>query len=582
MARNFGSTGASSLLRSAESGLNKTNTYNDAIAADNWDNSIKDDAAFKEYKAYLDKRVSTIQNADPSKALALTRTATSAQRTFNSAQISRATQQVQYGNMSNRDKYALMQNLKDKAVAAGDYSNAQSLDEQQSSLSITIQNEEKAASDASVAAGNRQAAAVKKGYTDQIAKNEVGIKKLDAAKLAGQITPAEYDHQMQQFYLGNEQTPGIIALTQTLAKNETDNGDPYGTYNSKLTALAGNANVQKYANGTMAARTGLDNSQAMVRGQDGNYKFVNRSQSEVTGSSTITGKDGKPVLGQDGLPISVPTYANPQGFAGKDGNLNGFQFVSNIYNKRDAQGNIVSDPKNGTVAPGTGPGVLKRVDSYDIKHDDPSGVGYFYTQGKDGKPIKKFIGYEVKTDANGKTYNQAIMGNKSTDISGAPGVKYDAGGVGKLDLGANTSAVTSPTPTSKGGVQYASHLGGITGATTWLAGKATDMLGNLFNRQAGAQAQQRIQDMANAKAANDAAVAKAQAQAKLLPVFRAPAYLAPAPAPKPISRTMPALNVAPLPGHPGYVNPIAKTQAVIANPKSTPFQAIEALRGGLQ
>ncbi len=560
MARNFGSTGASSLLRSATAALNKTNTYNDAMASYQFDLSAKTQDDFKQYQDYLNKRISDTQNTDPSKALTLQRTATSANRTFNSAEIGRATTQVEFGNMSNRDKYQQIVGLYQAAQNNGDDNLAQSLFSRLASLSVTIQNEDTANANAATAAGNRASAATKKGYTDAIAKNELGIKTLNAAKAAGQITPDEYNHQMMQFYQGNAQTgdPGILALTKTLADNETKNGDPYGTYNQKVQAIGSDAQIQKYVNGDMAAKMGIDNSTTLVRGQDGIYKFAGRPQSEVTGQIDITDANGKPVLGQDGLPTYAPQYANPQGFADKNGNLNGFQFVSNIYNKRDANGNIVSDPKNGTVAPGTGPGVLRRVDSYDIHHDDPSGVAYFYTQDKNGNAIKKFIGYETKTDNSGKTYNQAIMGNKPEDIKGAPGVKYDAGGVGKLNLDAGAA---KPAAAALGGGSGPFRLNGGSGVLG-LFNKAGGLLSGLFNRNNQAQAQaaqlKAVQDRVAAQnAAKDAATLAASRQ--LLPVFRAPA---PPPPPK-ITPQPSQYNLPPLPA------PVPLGKTGVSVPSST-------------
>lgn len=539
----FGNSGVSSLISAANAAASRAATYNDQAAAFQFDMSAKTQDDYATYKKYLDGRVAATQNVDPTKALSLTRTGVTANRSFNSAEINRATTSVKFGNESSRDKYSTLSNLQQQATANGDDNLAQSLWGQMASLSVQIQNEDTAAANAATAAGNKADAASKKGYTDAIAKQETGIKQLNAAKLSGEITPTEYNNQMAQFYQGNGQTPGILALTSELAKQEAANGDPNGTYNQKMAAYAASPDTQKFVNGTMDAKTGIDNSQVRVKDANGNYTFASRSASEVTGTSTVTGADGKPVLGQDGLPVTVNHYANPQAFTDKSGAINGFQFATAI------------NPATGKLAPGTGTqnGVLNAIQKPDIHYDDPSGVGYFYTTDKTGNAVKKFIGFEPKTDANGKTYNQAVMGNAPTDITGLPGVQYgiDSKSVGKADTSSGTSSPGGQNLTPSAALKPAG--GGV------MAGLISKLIGR---NNAASQARQdainlaAAQKQAQARQASEAIAAQQQAaaQAKLLPVFRAPA---PAPAPKPTSQyQLPALPTpVPLPGGSGVSTP---------------------------
>lgn len=536
----FGNTGVSSLISAANAAASRAATYNDQAAAFQFDMSAKTADDYATYKKYLDGRVAATTNSDPTKALSLTRTAVTANRSFNSAEINRATTSVKFGNETSRDKYSTLANLQQQATANGDDNLAQSLWGQMASLSVQIQNEDSAAASAATAEGNKAAAAAKKGYTDAIAERETGIKELDGAKLRGEITPAEYDNQKAQLYQGNDQTPGILSLTSELAKQEAANGDPEGTYNQKMASYAASPDTQKYVNGTMETKTGLDNSQVRVKDSNGNYTFANRSANEVTGTSTITDANGKPALGQDGLPVTVNQYANPQAFTDKSGAINGFQFVTNI------------DKNTGKLAPGTGPGVLNAIQKPDIHYDDPSGVGYFFTTDKTGAAIKKFIGYETKKDNSGKTYNQAVMGNTPEDITGLPGVQYgvDSKSTGKVDTGSSSNAINQDlTPSAA-----LKPAGG---------GFMSGLISKLVNRNnAASQARQdainlaAAQKQAEARQASEAIAAQQQAaaQAKLLPVFRAPA---PAPTPAPTSQyQLPALpKPVPLPGGSGVSTP---------------------------
>jgi hypothetical protein len=180
MAR-FGNANASSLLTAANAAYTRQQTYNDSIQGYQFDLSAKTPEDFNSYQDYLKGRLKN--TTDPTKALTLQKTLTSAYRSFNSSEIGRQTTAVKYGDQSNRDKYAHMVGLYQAAVQNGDENLAQSIDSQLASLSVTIQNEDIAAANAAQAAGARAKASSDATATAQI--NELSAK-IDRAYQTGQ------------------------------------------------------------------------------------------------------------------------------------------------------------------------------------------------------------------------------------------------------------------------------------------------------------------------------------------------------------------------------------------------------------
>lgn len=146
---------ASSLIRSAASIANQVNTYNDTVAAIEYENSGYTDDAFAKYQTYLNSRISTLQGtdtiADATKAVEFTQKIQSAAKSNTSASITRENIQIMAGAASKQDKYNLIVNQYVRAVNNGDLTLAQSLESQAYSLSQSIQLDQQNAADARVA-----------------------------------------------------------------------------------------------------------------------------------------------------------------------------------------------------------------------------------------------------------------------------------------------------------------------------------------------------------------------------------------------------------------------------------------------
>lgn len=150
---NVGSGSASALIKSASSLSNELATYQDDVARINYDNSAKTDADLATYSAYLNSRVTTLQGSgsvtDATKAIELQQTIVTAQKSNSSANIQRENIQVMAGNASLSDKYNVIVNEFQTAVATGDDALAQSLESQAYSVSQSIQYQAQEASSAS-------------------------------------------------------------------------------------------------------------------------------------------------------------------------------------------------------------------------------------------------------------------------------------------------------------------------------------------------------------------------------------------------------------------------------------------------
>lgn len=167
-----GNIGASALVKSAASIGSQIAEYQDKMQALQWNSSAQTDADYEVYSKYLNTRIEKLSNqgslSSSSKALTLTTTLQSANRSYVSNSIQRTTINILEGSATAVEKQNAIVGFYKEAVANGDENLAQNLQQQYDSLSIQIQNEAEAAANAAEAQAKKNAAAVKLGYTSQI------------------------------------------------------------------------------------------------------------------------------------------------------------------------------------------------------------------------------------------------------------------------------------------------------------------------------------------------------------------------------------------------------------------------------
>lgn len=526
MARSFGSTGASSLIRASESALNKVNTYNDAEAAYEFDLSAKTAQDYQKYNDYLSKRVAATQNTDPSKALSLQRTLTSANRTFNSAEISRASTSVKYGDMSNRDKYGQMVKLWQAANANGDVNLAQSLEGQLASLSVTIQNEDIANANAATTANNKALAANKRGIDQAAAKFDTWLKLAKDQVSSGKMSVQDYEAGVAQALQGKKQ------LLEDAASGKYGDVTPEAqdAYTSKSADLGAS---DQY-------RNAIARYPQAAAGSPTQYLQINPTLKNPDGSYAGALKD------RPGSRVELDANGNPrQVYTG------GFQ----DYNQ-------TIDPKTG-LAVNTPTGDLKSRQAF-----LSSGKDYIFNQvSRDpstskvitsptpvgGAPIKDAKGNYFVIDQNGTKHYvnpdpNAILQRSSTPINDMPDFGPTNGFVNPFTSNGLKTSIDALSSVGDKAGQILSSGSKIPGIGAPL-GAVGGLLTHLFARndqaiqaQQAAAAQKALEDRVAAQnAAKDAA--SLAASRRLLPVFQP----TPPAAPPKITAKPSQYNMAPLP-----------------------------------
>lgn len=152
----------SSLLRSAESTRQKVRDYEDALAAYEWQNSTKTYGDFVAYSRYLQDQQTSVSS--PMDQLSYVKKIDAAQSGYISNEIQRQSIKVIEGGGTNIDKYNRMTELYYHAADAGQFDLAQSMRLQLDNLSVTIQNESRAA----LAANKEMASQVAKDIDIQV------------------------------------------------------------------------------------------------------------------------------------------------------------------------------------------------------------------------------------------------------------------------------------------------------------------------------------------------------------------------------------------------------------------------------
>lgn len=241
----YGNSSVSSLLAAAEAARKRQESLEDSIASYEWDLSEKSPEDYRKYVEHLGKRAESYRTAEPQKALEYQKKVTSAQRSLVSAEISRATTQILYGNMTNRQKYQTITNLYQQAAETGDEALMQRLEGQAARLSVTIQNEDIAAQNARAAGAGRAAAANKKQINGTIKEVERAAKQLEMDFQSGLISLDEYATN-----LGDEKN-GVFAQKQAILEKAINNpnfdGNEQNTFVDKLNSMYDSANFKRFS-----------------------------------------------------------------------------------------------------------------------------------------------------------------------------------------------------------------------------------------------------------------------------------------------------------------------------------------------
>jgi hypothetical protein len=165
----YGNIGASALVKSAASLASQVNDYQDKLQALQWSASAQTADDWAAYQDYLDKRIGHLNGTgsltNASKALSLTSTLQSAQRSFVSNQIQVQAINILEGNSTLQDKQASVVDFYEQAVNNGDMSLAQNLRQQYDSINQQIQYEQQQAAVASQTLQRANISAIKAGFS---------------------------------------------------------------------------------------------------------------------------------------------------------------------------------------------------------------------------------------------------------------------------------------------------------------------------------------------------------------------------------------------------------------------------------
>lgn len=533
MSMKLGNTSVSSLLSSAKSAYSAQQSYNDQLAAYDYELSAKTPDDYQKYANYLEGRVKTLGSTDPAKALTLTRTQTSANRTFNSAEISRASLAVKYGDLSNTDKYNKMVGLLQNAINNGDDSLAQSLESQLGSLSVTIQNEQDSAARAASGAASAANTALRQAYLkDQDGARDAqgNVKNIQGLGLTGVKQVSNIlDTKFQDGQLSLEQYQAVKAALlaqqvglQDAAANDTRlSADDRDKYQSDLASTMQSSDFKKFAQPGVA--TAIQNGEqpfALEVDAFGNKSLQKR---EIISSRQAVGQDGKPLFDQHGNPVDQHTYQQDYVTGGK----------FNSFYRKDQNGNL--QPYTvGThdVVPG-----VKGLDQGQAYYTDPvSGKQVYLSRDKKTGLVQR--GVETGDPGNPNPFAQPKIKAQETNpfsisddiqnLKDLPGEAYR--GLGK-PIASATGFIASHIP----GQPVLNFAGGL--------------ISGLVGRNSNAIAQRKAQEAQAYAIAQAAAQQRSSASAMAAIRANTPPPLRIAPAPKAPANVMrlpsPAVPMSP-------------------------------------
>lgn len=591
MARLTPTTGsASSLLRSAGSLATQNQAYEDSVQAYIFSQSAYTDEAFKSYSDYLTGRIGTLQSAgglsNVQKALTLTRTLDSANRSNTSASIVRENIQIMAGGASLTDKYNLVRDLFVRAAGNGDMTLAQSLMSQAYSIDQTIQLQAQQARDAAVSLGRASAASAKAANQDAVNKQVDIVTNLDdGLKLLNAQTKdrseTDFNNFAKQFVKDNADTYSALGVTFT--KGGEPNSQPNyfdivkGVAVAKYNALVLKAQAESsidpqkaseyatdayyYSNfGNIPTAAGSLTMQQVQEASQSPNMFVYDNSSGTYKQSTKTGFQYQNFTGYKTVNGQVQSYDYKALVPTFSGYASGVQ-ASKVYfltpNQTVMMGKLgltieATVNKNGTV--GTG-----------IKAQASAGTPDWLTKiiGKGAEDQFFNQNGELNFSSGGKFYTLSQDGKGLLGLT-----EHNPDGSSQI-VGGNYGY--NPTPASKGG----NGIHGTTDSVSSLKGPHMNLSSDFGGvNQIISASQQRQAAVEAATAAANAAAAKAMLSiappplpniSVPKPVAPAPISQAPAPALPSITWKTPGTSVA-------QAAP-AKSPAVSPqNPGSVPLQ----------
>lgn len=327
----------SSLLRSAQSAQDKIKSFNDAMAAYQWDNSLKTYDDFVAYSNYLQSQAAT--SADPMDQLTYQKRINTARSGYISNEIQRQSINVIEGAGSNTDKYNKMVNLYYQAADAGQYDLAQSLRLQLDNLSVTIQNEQRASFASGSASTAKYATAIDNQVKDAVQMIEDNatafgqeFQRLGAAGFQAEYGSDYFSILSRMVQSGDPNNPGLMEIyNQAMGVNP----DPtkVKNYQKSFNSLANGGSTgfevpgvgkvttkdlqdQAYANSvgqtlfsTIETADGVQFTKNKISGyqygrdENGNWNLIPiySPTQDYTANATFNGKPVDSYAGKDGL-----------------------------------------------------------------------------------------------------------------------------------------------------------------------------------------------------------------------------------------------------------------------------------------
>lgn len=137
-----GSSGISSMLKSAAAAANRNQAYNDSLAAYEWSNSQQTVDDYNKYTEYL--ATQSGKTPDPSKQLTYTKAITSAFKSYTSNEIQRSAIDILQGEGTLSDKQQTVKGLYEQAIANGDQNLAVNLQQQYDNIDVEMQKQQEA------------------------------------------------------------------------------------------------------------------------------------------------------------------------------------------------------------------------------------------------------------------------------------------------------------------------------------------------------------------------------------------------------------------------------------------------------